>query len=434
MRVTIQLNPDQARAVAQLTDGFFAQKRQGFTLTGEGGTGKTTCVMDAVKQMVEAGHKVLLAAPTNKAVKQMQKAAASHGFTEGQVHACTLAKSLGLALLPAGEEKKVKKVGRCIIPDFSVLVMDEASMVSKYALFERILPAVRAAGVYLVVVGDSWQLPPVKETKSEAFDLFEGVSLTTVERFGKDSPIGVLTSGLRGALIADRSYSFDSNAVGVECVRPADFVDTVVSAFRADTEDTRALAWTNAKVNTINQAVRQSIYGKQVARFEVGERVVTGAPIFDPLMDELVLGTDEECIVKAMTESTVYDEHGGREYDTYQLVLDPIYADVGSIHCHVIHDNSIRQLDRDLDAIRERAKNDRREWFWFHKLRDLFADIRYCYCITVHRAQGSTFSNVLVDVPNILRNKTRSERNRLLYVACSRASKRLVLGSRNFVS
>ncbi len=434
MSVTIQLNPDQSKAVSELVDGFIERKQQGFTLTGEGGTGKTTCVMEAVKQWVDAGHKVLLAAPTNKAVKQMEKAAAPFHFAEGRVHACTLAKALGLALLPAGEEKKIKKVGPCIIEHFDVLVMDESSMVSKYALFERILPEVKRAGVYLVVVGDTWQLPPVKETKSEAFGLYPGASLTTVERFDRDSPIAMLTHGLRQSLIEDRTYSFNSDSIGVETVLPVDFVKSVVEAFQGDVEGTRALAWTNLKVDTINQAVRQSIYGNGAQRFEVGERVVTGQPIFDELTDELVLGTDEECVVKAMHESSVHDEHSGREYETYQLVLDPIYADAGSIHCHVIHDRSVRQLDRDLDSIRERAKRDHHEWFWFHKLKDLFADIRYCYCITVHRSQGSTYDNVLVDVPNILRNKSRSERNRLLYVACSRASKRLVLGSKKFVS
>lgn len=431
----VTLNPDQSEAVRQLTDGFLSQSSKGFTLTGEGGTGKTTCVMDAVEQWVQAGHKVLLAAPTNKAVKQLEKSAAPFRFTQGSVHFCTLAKSLGLALLPAGEEKKIKKVGPCIIGDFNVLVMDESSMVSKYALFERILPAVNKAGVYMVVVGDTWQLPPVKEHKSEAFSLFtQQANLTTVERFGKDSPIAVLTHGLRDALIHDRTYSFDANAVGVDTVLPVDFVKEVVAAFQNDVDNTRALAWTNAKVNAINDAVRQSIYGNKAAKFEKGERVVTGAPIFDPLTDELVLGTDEECVVKEMIESVVYDEHAGREYETYQLVLDPVYADAGSMHCHVIHDRSMRQLDRDLDAIRDRAKRDHREWFWFHKLKDLFADIRYSYCITVHRSQGSTYDNVLVDVNNIMRNKNRSERNRLLYVACSRASKRLVLGSRKFVS
>lgn len=432
--MAITLNPDQIKAVGSLIDGFNKREHHGFTLTGEGGTGKTTCVMDAVKQWVADGQRVLLAAPTNKAVKQMEKAAAPFRFPEGKVEACTLAHALGLALLPSGEEKKIKKVGPCIIDQFNVLVMDESSMVSKYALFERILPAVEKAGVYLVVVGDTWQLPPVREHKSEAFDLYPGIALTTVERFGKDSPIATLTHGLRGSLIADRPYSFNSDEVGVETVLPVDFVKAVVSSFGEDVNNTRALAWTNSKVDTINGAVRQSIYGPQAAKFEVGERVVTGAPIFDELTDELVLGTDEECIVKAMTESSVHDEHGGRDYETYQLVLDPVYAAAGSIHCHVIHDRSVRQFNRDLDSIRERAGRDHREWFWFHKLKDLFADIRYSYCITVHRSQGSTFDTVLVDVPNILRNKSRSERNRLLYVACSRASKRLVLGSRKFVS
>ncbi len=49
------------------------------------------------------------------------------------------------------------------------------------------------------------------------------------------------------------------------------------------------------------------------------------------------------------------------------------------------------------------------------------------YATTVHKSQGSTWSDVYVLQSDICRNDKPFERNRLLYVAYSRAARRLVV-------
>ena len=41
------------------------------------------------------------------------------------------------------------------------------------------------------------------------------------------------------------------------------------------------------------------------------------------------------------------------------------------------------------------------EYYYINYI-DIFADISYGYCITVHKSQGSTYKNVFIDAKNIL--------------------------------
>ena len=64
--------------------------------------------------------------------------------------------------------------------------------------------------------------------------------------------------------------------------------------------------------------------------------------------------------------------------------------------------------------------------YFYYSFIDIFADISYGYCITVHKSQGSTFNNVYVDSKNILSFKNKDTLN-CLYTAVTRASKSLKL-------
>ncbi len=54
-----------------------------------------------------------------------------------------------------------------------------------------------------------------------------------------------------------------------------------------------------------------------------------------------------------------------------------------------------------------------------------FQDCLYGYAITVHQSQGGTFTNCFVDTSNIFGCRDNVMRNKLLYVAYSRASQQL---------
>ena len=148
---------------------------------------------------------------------------------------------------------------------------------------------------------------------------------------------------------------------------------------------------------------------------------------------EVQLSTDEECVVTQVIESSMLDDTTGDEYRTLLVTLEPIYVDGGTIHCHVIHPEEEVRLQDNLNEIAAEAKNPSTSrqrsyglWSKWHTLKDLFAVLKYCYCITVHRSQGSTYETVYVDVDNILTNKKADERRKLLYVAFSRTSQRLI--------
>ena len=64
---------------------------------------------------------------------------------------------------------------------------------------------------------------------------------------------------------------------------------------------------------------------------------------------------------------------------------------------------------------------------WHTTVIDIFAQLNYGYCITVHKSQGSTFSNVFIDISDILDNKNTVETTKCLYTGITRSSNTLNL-------
>lgn len=431
----IKYNPEQQTAVALMGDTLISTDQKGLTLIGEGGTGKTTCVAGAVEKWVKAGLNVLLTAPTNKATNQLAKSIRSQGITSSRVGYATLARALGMTMLPVDERKKASRVSEGLINDYDILVLDEGSMVAGHVWYRYLLPDVESSPIKMVVMGDAMQLPPVREKESVALQHFPVTELVKVERFTEGSAIAQVTTAMREAIKSDRIFFFDSKDYQVEVVKPAFFMKKILEEFKTaeNTSDLQVIAWTNKRVDFINEQVREVLYGKDAEQFNVGERVVTGGPIRQ--YEEICLSTDEECIVTDVQVSSIMDESTGEEYKTHMVTLEPLYADVKTVYCHVIHPDDELKLQEKLAEIARRANSSARPvWAEWHKLNDLFASLKYTYCLTVHRSQGSSYKRVFVDVDNILRCKTKSERDKLLYVAASRAQESLVFNREKFTS
>lgn len=440
----LSLNPGQARAVNGALDAYEAGK-PGYTIIGEGGTGKTFSVMEIAALCADADLKVLFAAPTNKAVKQLEKAARKYGINMDKCGFRTAHSALGLSLLPTDERKRAVPVRESVLPEYQIMVCDEGSMLNELFLYDYLLPECEKHRVFLLIMGDNMQLPPVKELKSLAFDIFPVSELTQVER-QKDNPDGTpngilqVTHPLREAIKANVTFEFNMKPEhNVTLLRAADFLKTVVDQFdlTTDLENTRVLAWRNRRVDDINNAIRAKVYGKDAARFEVGERLVNGSPV--KISEFESLSTDEESLVGGVKESWIVDEDDGERWKTWMVTLHPVYADAKQVFAHVLHEDDYeryRQKLRHMEDKAEKAKHNGGNvgWHWrqYHKFKDLFADLKYCYCITVHRSQGSTYKRGMVDVKDILDNPVRSERQRLLYVAFSRFQEELMINKIGF--
>jgi hypothetical protein len=66
-------------------------------------------------------------------------------------------------------------------------------------------------------------------------------------------------------------------------------------------------------------------------------------------------------------------------------------------------------------------------WREYYNFKNYFAEFKYNSCLTAHKSQGSTYQKVAVVYDDMDKCGNLDERNRLIYTACSRPSKLLVI-------
>lgn len=176
-------------------------------VTGAAGSGKTTILKKAYRQLEEQGYSVGLAAPTGKAAKRIYEVTGILALTNHRLLEYTH---------PGDPDPKTGKPALFSYPrrtranplDLDVLFVDEYAMVNRElhrSLFDALRP-----GACIRVFGDNNQLQPIEEDKRlqgepSAFvlllDKFPSVRLETIHRQGKDSGILLnLQSILRGKM------------------------------------------------------------------------------------------------------------------------------------------------------------------------------------------------------------------------------------------
>jgi len=419
-QATFEFTPDQLQAIEELlnyisspylTDWYFCFR-------GYAGTGKTSCMREVARRVGTSNARFAYTAPTNKAAKVLREIV-------GQ--ASTIYSLLGLRVDKNGETKQIAHGKPVDLSDLDVIVVDEASMVNAH-LFDLLSDIADKFNLKVVFMGDPAQLPPVKESESLALQGTTGIQLTKVMRH--DNQILALVSEIRQVVFSPApSINIKSDNDGTEGVWKLSKIDFKKQIFAAaargefaDGHTTKVISWRNVKVDEYNQIARAAIFGAaaQPGFFLVGDRVVAAGPC--ERNDELLLHTDDEAIVEGVIEC----KHP-LEPKYHALELKCRTEENAIIRLLVIHPASKQQHDNDCQLLAHEAQANPKLWRRFWDLKDLFHDIRFAYALTAHRSQGSTYQNVLVDYQDVLYNRNRTEAFKCLYVACSRASKRLYL-------
>ena len=420
----LSLSAQQWQALQDL-EAFVHGDEKIYLLTGYAGTGKTTLLQALITRLQQQRdvRPVALTALSNKATKVLQSMAYRWGC---EVDCMTCCKLLGLRPVinkeTGGQTFEPDRDRKNLTTEYDLVVVDECSMINQ-EMWELLVNSVSRLTdkTQLLFVGDSAQLPPVGEEEAPCFEqIIHRSDLTEVIRYG--GAIGLLAEDVRTNLertampraVSDRN---EANTEGIFTLPPSHWEKLMLRAFKSkayekNPDQVRVLAYTNARVNYLNNKIRAAIYGAKAARFVSGERLIAKNVCMGK--DRVLLQTSEECLVM---EAYLRRFEGWLVWE-----LEVMTEDYQERTLRVLHEDEQQRLKSLLSDYSEK-----KQWMAFWDYKQLFHDMSYAYALTVHKSQGSTFQDVFVDVPNLMLNRKTIERNQLYYVAFTRAAKRLFL-------
>jgi len=442
------LNYEQSQAYDTILPWFKSESpRAG--LFGAAGCGKTYTAQQVVLGIkdIKSRAKVCLSAPTNKATRILENFALNAGL---DIETLTIHKLLGVA--PERDDhgrNMLAQVQECSTHYYDLIILDECSMVSDLLLSKM------PDDAKVLYMGDRFQLLPVETNlQSPCFDVFEQSNLITPVRY-KGAILDVATA-IRQDITAKRlptiQTAMDAADQGIERLTGSKWLDRLIEAHGeqlnskdGDSNAVRALAWRNDTVEEINHTVRDAVYGYDADRFVRNETLIASGLVSKQCSDPdgwasgskwTFMNSSSECIINRVAQ------HSRTLLNDFTVEL-PVWAidvtsDMGDeTTLHILHEDAIAHAEKLFserkESILARDKSNRKD-FWKAFYEDLACIgmqlkgskltpiLRSGFCQTVHQSQGSTYEKTFVASRDIASCKQHETRNRLLYVAITRAS------------
>lgn len=424
-----ELNDEQAAAVTamQLFLQEPALKDSFFLLAGAAGTGKTSCIR---KLALAIKGRLIFTAPTNKATKVIMQSFSGGGLGEDFEPECrTIYSLLGLRLEANGAVKELTHPEDPVsLSRYLAVIVDEASMINSN-LWKYIRKVATTQKTKFIFLGDAMQLPPVGEARSPVWD--EVTNCAELFRIMRhDNQILALATHIREKVThpAPKLLLDDNHAEqeGVWKVKMPVFLSIITGCAEAgefqQPNCAKAVAWRNVTVDRLNRLIRQTLFQNWQEDFLPSDRIIILEPVKGFEDGNIKATTDSEGTIQ---RQTVAPHPLHPEFDCYQIVVQ--MDDGGSLTLWGLHPKAVNLYTKRLAELSAMAKANPRNWKDFWAFREAFHQFRYGYAITVHRAQGSTYTKVFVDVGDILLNRNGQESLQCLYVACTRPKKQLIL-------
>lgn len=365
-------------------------------ISGYAGSGKSTLVRFIIDAIDIDEDLVCYCAFTGKAAEVLRQ--------KGNKNVCTLHKLLYEHFpKPTGGfiRKKRTELG------YKIIVVDEISM-APASLMELLF----THDVYVIGFGDPGQLPPIDKNEDNHLLDSPHVFLDEIMRQAQESEIIRLTMKIRNNDSIDYYNGKDVKVI------PYKELNTGVLKW-----GNQILTATNKKREAINLQMRQ-MEGRHGDPID-GDKVICLRNYWDDLSFEenaLVNGTIGILKNSFKTWREIPKRIKSPIYKFDIITGDLIIPEMNDIYHNV-------EMDYKMIMTNEKCC-DWRLSYKLGKLKPRYGEIvpkefAFAYAITVHKAQGSEWNNVVVLEENFPFDK--EEHKKWLYTACTRASEKLVL-------
>ena len=440
--ILITLNSQQVEAIEKIKI-WLQTKEQMFVLEGFAGTGKST----AIKKLLDSCKlDVVVSAPTHKALKVISKFTGEQGRT--------LQALLGLSPNVNVENFDINNLqfdplGREELSLYKLLIIDESQMVNT-GLYDYLKIISKKAKVKIIFLGDRRQTPPIGERTSQVFldQTISRYSLTKIMRQNDGNPLLLLNEKHRdsvetltdveiGTILNDKGEGF--NQLCLEEFKEKLNLEFNSEEYKKDPLHAKLLTWTNASVKQWNALIREMRFPGESSPLIVGDVLMSYSNIGrTPLGEPMIKNSEDYQVTSVEPFISNFGVPGYiiglQELDNVTIsqifVVEPTFK--GEQLYLRTHDEILKRALSYSPGSKNRKKVFSQEYFPFKELHTLMKDcqtgskkakdIDYGYAISIHKSTGSTYNTTFISEVNINKNINIEERNKLKYVAYSRAS------------
>lgn len=416
MSAEVELNADQQAAEEGFFKFLFSSKSE-MGISGAGGTGKTFLlghlidrILPKYKQMAElVGMKadydeVVFTATTNKAAEVMAQATGRPCQT---IHSF-----LHLTVYNDNESGKsqLKKTKNWEIHCNKIIVIDESGMID-YPLLQLLREGTHKCKI--IFLGDHCQLAPVGEPFSSVWNSSIEFHKLTIPMRATEPALLDLCARLRHTVETGEFGDLQLVPGIVDHYDAKQMQNALDTLFIEKHHNNRILCYTNARAVKYNEYIR--------GIRQIPELYAEGEELVNTYMCRI--GRDR---ISVEQEVTIAKRHGGKEITLLDgSTLDCVLADLSLGYGGNLY---YVPLPADRDHFDSLVKYYRKQKLWkmyFHLL-ESFPDLRPKDSSTTHKAQGSTFDDVYIDIGDLSTCRNPRIAAQLLYVAVSRARKRVI--------
>jgi len=458
----IILNDEQYDVINIIREWLNERKEYFFTLAGYSGTGKSTIIKKIINEY-KYKRNIAVSATTHKAKKVIMRYTAMNGLT---IHSILgLRPDLDLDDFDPNDPK-FNQIAIPTMSKFDFIIIDESSMINS-ELFDLIKTEIKKHRlVQILFIGDPAQIPPVNEKRSTVFfdPHIKKYELKQIMRQQDGNPLLDFYDKIRNNLTKlnsgiIRKTTINEKGEGVYFYNERKaFREIVLPLFNSqeakdDIDYIKLLAWRNITVKDSNSIIRNYLFGNNANYIEKGDIIMGYRSITDRYNEYNII---ENSADYRITDVFSYDENEYGLKGFFVIISEPIdnkhnsYEKIFVVD-HTDQDN-LNNYGEIHDLLVIDAKKNKKKWKNYYSFRRenilmtpilhyrdgsnrpagsrIIKDIDYGYAITTHKAQGSTYTKVVILENDINANPIIKERNQIKYVAFTRPTHSAIVLSR----
>lgn len=441
------LSNDQLKAIELLQDFLSNPSIHIFTLCGSAGTGKTTLISEFITNL-NSLTKIVVSAPTNQALEILESKINNPAIKFDTIHSILGYKKI----IDSSNNISFKTSKALSIHKFELIIIDECSMITSeiYKKIQSEIKIILSKSLpcpKIILLGDNAQLPPVNDIEHKL--PVPDYTLTTILR-NNNADVLSICNEIRQKVF-NKSYIPNLSKNKGKKVFLYSNKQTWLKHSKQIFEKYNnysniILSWTNKSCDEYNN------YFKNNNEYNVDDVFVftkfysyLGNNFYTSNQIRIIEYTKSPITIKQFTSPhlIMLNDAIERSLITWKLKVIKLLENMGPtpapfpLEIVVISKESEASLEKSKEFVSNiinalKSSSDERSitklWEEYNAVFiDPFASINYAKSMTVHRAQGSTFYNVFVDVGNILSNRNINEAWRCLYTSVSRSSNGLFL-------